>query len=200
MGVKDNPPQVRRSWLAVCSGAVTDQVSFFQRLAIAIQTFFRVIGDSDFAARVSGRKSEAPLLQVPEPLPAKVPERDLRPVLQLLNALQRDGRLIDFIQQDIAAFSDADVGAAARVVHDGCRRGLQGIVTFNPIMSAAEGQVVAVEAGYDAHAIRLVGNVSGAPPFRGKLQHRGWRAAAVALPDIIDDNDCSVIAPAEVEL
>ena len=180
--------------------AVTDPLSFMQRLAIAIQTFFRAIGDSDFAAHLSGLKSEAPLLQVPEPPPAKVPERDLRPVLQLLNALQRDGRLIDFIQQDIAAFSDADVGAAARVVHDGCRRSLQGIVKCDPIMSEAEGQVVAVAAGYDAHAIRLVGNVSGAPPFRGKLQHRGWRAAEVALPDIIGDNDCSVIAPAEVEL
>jgi hypothetical protein len=177
---------------------VTAPLSFIQRLGIAIQTFFRVIGESDFAAQVSGRKSEAPLLQVPKPPPA--PERDLRPVLQLLNALQRDGRLIDFIQQDIAAFSDADVGAAARVVHDGCRRSLQGIVTFNPIISAAEGQVVAVEVGYDAHAIRLVGNVSGVPPFRGKLQHRGWRAADIALPVIIDDNDCRVIAPAEVEL
>lgn len=181
--------------------AVPDpQQSFIQRLVIAFQTFFRAMGDSDFATWVSSGKRDVPSLAAPEPLPAKVPERDLRPVLQLLNALQREGRLIDFIQQDIAAFSDADVGAAARVVHDGCRRGLRGIVELNPIMSEAEGQVVLVESGYDAHAIRLVGNVSGAAPFRGKLQHKGWRAVDVALPDLIDDNDCRVIAPAEVEL
>ena len=30
--------------------------------------------------------------------------------------LQREGRLIDFLQEDLAAFPDADVGAAARAV------------------------------------------------------------------------------------
>jgi len=181
--------------------AVSDpQLSFARRLAIALQTFFRAVGDSEFAAHLIGRQRCMPALEAPEPPPAKESERDLRPVLQLLSSLQREGRLIDFIQQDIAAFSDADVGAAARVVHDGCRRSLHSIVKLTPIMSAAEGQVVSVEAGYDPHAIRLVGNVGGAPPFRGKLQHKGWRASEVALPDIINDNDCSVVASAEVEL
>lgn len=126
--------------------------------------------------------------------------RDLRPALQLLNSLQREGRLVDFVQQDIAGYTDAEVGAAARVVHEGCRRSLLAAVELEPIMSEPEGNLVSVPAGYDAHAIRLTGNVGGAAPFRGKLRHKGWRVTALKLPDLIDDNDCRVIAPAEVEL
>jgi hypothetical protein len=77
---------------------------------------------------------------------------------------------------------------------------MQGVVKFTPIMSEAEGNVVTIEAGYDAHSIRLTGNVGGGPSFRGKLKHKGWRATDLKLPEVIDDNDCAVIAPAEVEL
>jgi hypothetical protein len=128
------------------------------------------------------------------------PARDLRAALQLLSALQREGRLIDFVQQDILTFSDSDVGAAARVVHDGCRRVLQRIVQFNPIVDEPEGHSVTVPSGYDAISLQLIGNVSGAPPFRGTLRHRGWRASGLTLPEIIGDTDCTVITPAEVEL
>ena len=177
--------------------AVTQsRVSLLQRIALAIQSFIRILGNAKYAARVL--QLEAPALVAPAA--ADRPARDLRPALQLLCALQREGRLVDFLQQDILAFSDADVGAAARVVHDGCHRALQRIVQIVPIHDAAEGHSVTVQAGFDATSLLLSGNVSGSPPFRGTLRHRGWRATELSLPDIIGDVDCTVIAPAEVEL
>jgi hypothetical protein len=188
-----------RAPLRYARPAVTDpQLSFFQRLSVASNAFLRALGDAGFAAQLRTLGRDDPALQAPAPRPP--PERDLRPALQVLGALQRDGRLVDFIQQDIATFEDAEVGAAARVVHDGCRRALRAMLQLTPIMNEAEGQGVAVQGGYDPHAIRLIGNVSGAPPFRGKLQHQGWRARDLTLPEVIGDHDCSVIAPAEIEL
>ena len=158
------------------------------------------MGDAAFAARLQAALHPAPALTQAAPLAPEKPLRDRRPALQVLGALQRDGRLIDFIQQDIATFSDAEVGAAARVVHDGCRRAFKTLVQLTAIMSETEGQGVTIQSGFDVQAIRLTGNVSGQPPFRGKLQHKGWRATDLSLPEIIGDNDCSVIAPAEIEL
>jgi hypothetical protein len=179
---------------------IDPQLSFFQRFAIGVQAFLRSLGDSDFAARVSEPERKLPAHDPSPDVPTQSHARDLRPALQLLSALQREGRLVDFIQQDIATYTDADVGAAARVVHDGCRRSLHAALRLTPVMTEPEGGVVSIAAGYDAHMIRLVGNVGGAPPFRGKLRHKGWRATELKLPDVIDDYDCSVIAPAEVEL
>ena len=177
-------------------------VSFIQRIALALAAFFRILGSGTYAARVM----QLEIAQEPKPAeqdaatqPEK-PTRDLRPALQVLSALQREGRLIDFVQQDILTFSDSDVGAAARVVHDGCRRALRRIAQLVPVHDAAEGHSVTVPAGYDATSLQLTGNVSGQPPFRGTLRHRGWRANELTLPEIIGDTDCSVIAPAEIEL
>ncbi len=132
-------------------------------------------------------------------MPVRV-ERDLRPALQLLSLLQREGRLVDFVQQDILSFSDADVGAAARVVHEGCRRALQRVTQLSPVRDDAEGHSVTVPPGFDATSLLLTGNVTGNAPFRGTLRHRGWRAEGFTLPEIVGDSDLTVIAPAEVEL
>ena len=114
--------------------------------------------------------------------------------------LQREGRLIDFLQEDVAAFSDADIGAAARVVHGGCRKALAQCLTLEPVLKDAEGANVTVPAGFDAQRIRLTGNVAGQPPFRGALKHHGWVATAVRLPALSEILDPRVLAPAEVEL
>lgn len=39
--------------------------------------------------------------------------------LQLLALLQKEARLIDFLQEEVSQFSDEEVGAAARVIHSG---------------------------------------------------------------------------------
>jgi hypothetical protein len=120
--------------------------------------------------------------------------------LQLLSLLQREGRLVDFLQQDIAAFSDSDVGVAARVVHDGCRRALGAHAAIEPVLREDEGSRVQLEAGFDADEVKLVGDVRGQPPYTGVLRHRGWRASRLELPQIVGGHDARVLAPAEVEL
>jgi hypothetical protein len=120
--------------------------------------------------------------------------------LRLLRVLQDDARLIDFIQEDIDTYDDAQVGAAARSIHAGCRKALDGRVTLERIFDEDEGDRVSVDAGFDPAQVRLSGNVGGAPPFSGTLQHGGWRAVAVHLPESPGGFDPSVIAPAEVEI
>ena len=95
----------------------------------------------------------------------------------MLAILQRQGRLIDFLQEDLAPFEDAQIGAAVRSVHAGCKQALDEHIQLEAIYPEAEGSVVSVPSGFDAYAIRLSGNVSGEPPFTGTLRHRGWRAS-----------------------
>jgi hypothetical protein len=120
--------------------------------------------------------------------------------LQLLGLLQRDGRFIDFIQEDIGTFSDADIGAAARVVHEGCRKVMREHFTLDPVRSEAEGARVTLEQGFDAASVRLTGNVVGDPPFRGTLTHKGWIATETRLPKLAVGHAVNILAPAEVEL
>lgn len=123
-----------------------------------------------------------------------------RGALLLLSLLQREGRFVDFLQQDVTSFDDSQVGAAARVVHDGCRRALESHLKVEPIRAEAEGDSTTLEAGYDVQAVKLVGNVSGKPPYKGNVQHRGWRAVSLELPREVGAHDPSVLAQAEVEL
>jgi hypothetical protein len=122
------------------------------------------------------------------------------PALSLLAILQREGRMIDFLEQDIVAFSDTDVGAAARVVHAGCRRALRQHLTLAPLRPEAEGQRVQLASGFDAQSVKLVGNVQGNGPFHGVVKHPGWRATEVRLPTRVGDSDPSILAPAEIEV
>ena len=141
--------------------------------------------------------SPAPVAVKPTPVPAK-PNTDA--ALQLLALLQRDARLIDFTQEDLSSYSDADIGGAARVVHEGCCKVLREHFSITPIRTEAEGSRITLTDGFDARAIRLTGNVVGKAPFQGSLSHRGWRAAEVRLPQRSDGFDATVLAQAEVEL
>ncbi len=118
--------------------------------------------------------------------------------LRLLGLLQQEGRLVDFVQEDIDAYSDEQVGAAVRSIHAGCRKVLREHVQLQRIFAKEDGSELVVEQGFDPAAVRLTGNVTGAPPFRGTLQHGGWRASNVSLPESAADP--SIIAPAEVEI
>lgn len=127
-------------------------------------------------------------------------------VVQFLSQLQERGRFVDFLMQDVQTFSDEQVGRAARVVHQGCRTVVQELFTLTPVTSDAEGQTVSVDAG-EADRFRLVGSISGTPPYRGRLLHRGWRTAKVNLPTRVEKAlhgteslPGYVVVPAEVEL
>jgi Domain of unknown function (DUF2760) len=168
----------------------------FARLWLALVCLFRVIFDPEFAARVARLRQALPAPPSQPSLPGARPDA----ALHLLAVLQREGRLIDFCEEDVSAFSDADVGAAARTVHAGCRKVLRDGLELAPIRTEPEGSQVQVPAGFDPAAVRLTGNVVGAPPFTGTLRHHGWRAARVRLPPPPAGQDGTVLAPAEVEL
>jgi hypothetical protein len=159
-----------------------------------------------------GGKSGAPAPSLPtpapEPMPAPVP---IRPPVQAANQaeaevvaffglLQEKGRLVDFLMEDVTPYEDAEVGAAARVIHQGCRQVLQEYFNISPISEAQEGAQVTVPAGYSPDRYRLVGKLTGEPPFTGTLLHKGWKTEFVKLPRIVTKERLPSIAPAEVEL
>ncbi len=118
-------------------------------------------------------------------------------VTALLSVLQREGRLLDFLHENLDAYDDAQIGAAVRTIHRGLRTALLDLLELAPVIQAKEGTEVVVEEGFDPREIRLVGNVKGRPPFRGILRHRGWRVVRFKLPKPKEDE---VLAPAEVEI
>nr|WP_294521485.1 DUF2760 domain-containing protein [uncultured Rhodopila sp.] len=123
-------------------------------------------------------------------------------IVSFLATLQSKGRLVDFLMDDINAFSDAQVGAAARVVHAGCKSVLDEHFKIRPIREGSEGSKVEVPAGYPADEYRLLGKISGQAPFSGTLVHHGWKTDSVKLPTILRSSAdrLPAIAPAEVEL
>jgi len=171
---------------------------FFARLGLA----FKVLGDADLARRVADLVTQpAPkITKAPEAPKATPAEKTHASGLYVLSVLQEDGRLIDFLQQDVATFSDEEVGGAARVVHSGCRKALESLVSVTPVLKDSEGTTVTVPAGFNSNQIRLTGNVSGQPPFKGSLKHHGWMAREMKFPTLSDSMDYRVLAPAEVEL
>jgi hypothetical protein len=190
--------------------------SLMKRIPLAFGAFFDILLKPEVGARVDRLHSDeappasapAPVPEpvkpapVPAPAPAPAPLRQATPdaALQRLAMLQREARLVDFVQEDLTGHADADIGAAARVVHEGCRKVLREHFTFQPVLKEAEGSRISLDAGFDAAAIRLTGNVVGSAPFKGSISHRGWRAAEVRLPQLASGHDASVIAQAEVEL
>ncbi len=146
-------------------------------------------------------KAEAAPAPKTAPAPKPLPERSDAAAVQILSILQRKGRLIDFLQEDIRGFQDAQIGAAVRNVHEGCREALAEYVTLEPVYAQDEGSPVTVQKGFDAREVRLIGNVSGEPPFKGTLRHRGWRVARLDLPERVGTaSDDKVVAAAEVEV
>ena len=123
-------------------------------------------------------------------------------IVYFLAMLQEKGRLVDFLMDDINAYSDAQVGAAARVVHAGCKGVLEEHFSINPVRTEQEGSRVQVPAGYSADEYRLVGKISGSAPFSGVLVHRGWKTDMVNLPQLLRGpaDPLPAIAPAEVEV
>ena len=168
-------------------------IPFFDRVKIA----WRVLVNGDYAGDVVEGLKE---LEAKRARAAMPPERTHASGLMLLAALQREGRFVDFVLQDVAGFSDEDIGAAGRVVHNGCRKIVDQFFKFEPATKGSEGMMMSVPPGFDAQRIRLTGNVSGNPPFRGTLKHHGWIVTEVKMPGISEALDARVVAPAEVEL
>jgi hypothetical protein len=184
---------------------------FWQRLAFAFRSFFAILFRAEIPADVAhtlikptSAVSPAPSIAAPSPSRFNVTERaspePFDRAVQMLALLQREGRLIDFLAENISAYPDAQLGAAVRTIHGTCRQALDRYVKLEPIMNSEEDQPVTVQAGFDAAAIKLIGNVRGEPPVRGVLRHKGWRVKEVNLPPLSQTAGRMVVAPAEVEL
>ncbi len=183
---------------------------FWERVAIAFRCFFSILFHGEIPNDIV-RQRVTPTDQVP-PVPAAQasvsrPKEMERPApeafdraVQMLALLQRDGRLIDFLTENISPYPDAQLGAAVRTIHEACRKVLDNYVKLEPILNSEEGQPVTVQGGFDPAAIKLLGNVRGEPPIRGVLRHKGWHVKEVNLPPLPQGSGRMVIAPAEVEL
>lgn len=178
-------------------------MSFFERLKLALAFLF-----GSAASLPAAQQPALPAVKAPEPIepkaatpaPALTAEQTHASALFLLSLMQREGRLIDFLNEDISAFSDADIGAAARLVHSGCSKALTQYLPVKAIVNEGEGATVTVPTGFDANRFRLAGNVTGTGPWKGSLKHHGWEVSNVALPALPVGIDAKVIAAAEVEL
>jgi hypothetical protein len=163
------------------------------RLGLAWQAFRGVLGDPSLAEKVR------PLLVPPPPVEPKPPRLPGEP-LRLLGLLQREGRLLDFLLEDLSGADDEQVGAGVRELHRKAQQVVKDHLTLEPVLPQREEDPVEVPPGFDPSAIRLTGNVTGGPPFRGILKHHGWRVKAYNLPAPPAGQDDLVVAPAEVEL
>lgn len=179
--------------------------AFFTRLGLALLAFWRTLTDPVFAAHIiqlrQGEPVDPALVAADdEPEIATLKATAPESALQMLALLQQEGRFVDFLQENVSSYSDAEIGGAARVVHEGCRKALHEHLTLEPVYPGDEGKRLTLEQGFDTASIRLTGNVVGTPPFNGTLVHRGWRVVEIKLPHIADGHDVRVLAPAEVEL
>ena len=164
-----------------------------KRLFLLFRTEWRIVTDQIFAHRVSELFGAAAPKVEKEKKPSAEP-------LRLLALLQREGRLLDFLLENIQAYDDAQVGAAVRDIHQKSQTALREHVTLQPVISKEEGDSVEVPANYDPSAIRLTGNLTGQPPFRGVLRHHGWRVQKMDLSPPPGGQDEFILSPAEVEL
>jgi hypothetical protein len=181
-------------------------VKYVGRIGLAFRVFFRVLVDAELAGRVRPllvEAAQAPSIPGTPPRPeVKMTKKPARgEALNLLAMLQREARLVDFVQEPIAGYSDDQIGAAVRDVHRGCAAVLQRVFGLTPISKEAEGSTIELAADFDAARYRLTGRVPDQPPFRGTLAHHGWQATQCALPEWSGaGNAVMVVAPVVVEL
>lgn len=178
---------------------------FWTRVAFAFRCFFSILLHGDVPKDIvqvlinpeisAGTVAAGPIKRIHRP-ESEPPDR----AVQILALLQRDGRLIDFLTEDIAGYPDAQIGAAVRTVHESCRDVLQRYVKLEPILDSQEDQPVTVQPGFDPACIKLIGNITGEPPIRGVLRHRGWRVKEADMPSLPQGSGRMVVAPAEVEV
>ncbi len=172
------------------------------RISIAWQ----VLVNGVFAARVTK------LLETPTTIAAPVqpgappklvaPVRPLRSdAVTLLAALQREGRLIDFLKEPIETYSDAQVGAAVRDIHRDCRGMLERQFALRPVLDQAEGSNVTIGANAKNGRIKLTGKISDNPQSSGTLVHHGWLVTKSEVPIWTGDPEAAtIVTPAEVEV
>ncbi len=149
------------------------------------------------------RLNDVPVKKPARAEPTAKPEIDMaerRMFLHLFAMLQREGRLMDFLAEDLNQYEDDQIGSAVRAVHAGCLRIVQEYLDPRPVLDDDEGGRVIIEDDFDPGAIKLTGKVVGEPPFKGILRHKGWQVGKLKLPTLSGSQNAKIIIPAEVEL
>jgi hypothetical protein len=202
-------------------------------LLTALRAFFRVLFNkvlaTDVARVLDGESSalaEKPATEAAAPVTLSKPKAAQKPVatrseaLTLLAALQREGRLVDFLREDLGGATDAQIGAVARDLQRDCRAAVERFFALAPLSEQSEGSRIELPAGYDAaryHVLGKSGSNTGGSPAAGKVDcepqsdgleaavcgvvlHPGWRATKCDVPTYTGpESGHLVIAPCEVE-
>ncbi len=183
-----------------------------RRILTAIRAFFAALASSQACRRIEqALRGEVPAVAAPEsqtqppaaaPAKAAAGAKAVRSeAIALLAALQREARFVDFVMEPLDEYSDAQVGAAVRDVHRQCRAVIERLFALEPVLDQGEGDPVEVPSGFDPGTYRLSGQVSGDPPYRGRLVHHGWKAGKCEVPSWSGSKKAAlVVAPAEVEI
>ncbi len=175
------------------------------RIVLAFRCFFNILFHGELSAESMGalrltRPQAREAVPPKAPAPASVPVTKASDgALQILSIMQRDSRLVDFLMEDIASYSDDQIGAAVRELHDQCRDSIARYVTLQPVIDGVEGTFAKAPSA-DPNLVKFVGNVPAKPPSGGTLRHKGWRVARVDLPALSAKQDANIIAPAEIEI
>ena len=156
----------------------------------------RAKGDAAFAEKLKGILAGADLKPIEPPKPVKPSGAPLR----MLAILQAESRLVDFLLEDIQSASDQQIGQAVREVHKKAQAALKQHAVIDTVLPGAEGDTTTVAKGFDPSAIRVVGNVTGEPPFPGTVQHPGWRVKELKVQPPPEGADEFVLQPAEVQV
>ncbi len=127
-------------------------------------------------------------------------DRRQRLFLHTFSVLQREGRLLDFFDEDLGRYEDAQIGAAVRSIQEDCKRAVKKYIDPRPVVDSDEGQPITIPPGFDMDAITLVGHVAGDPPFEGIVKHQGWKAGKKEIPKLSDIQDPTIITPAEIQI
>jgi hypothetical protein len=187
---------------------------WWRRIALAFGVFSRVLFDGRYAAAIAALRADAapapPQAPRPQAVEPSTPsagagEAELARAAEtgavvVLSLMQAEGRFIDFVQQDLTGFGDAEIGAVARVVHQGCGKILRNYLHIEAIRAEPEGQSLRLPAGFDPSLVKLTGNLGGGENVEGVLRHKGWLATEVRLPQAVDGRGLRVLCPAEIEL
>jgi hypothetical protein len=176
-----------------------------KRISYGLRCLFSILLQGEIPQSIALEMVKTPSVvaataQTDAPRAEEKPPESFDRAVQMLALLQRDGRLIDFLTEDVAPYADAQLGAAVRSVHESSRQVLERYVKLEPVIASDEDQPVTLQAGFDPASIKVIGNATGKPPLRGLLRHRGWRATQVNLPSLPEGSGRSVVAPAEVEI
>jgi hypothetical protein len=127
-------------------------------------------------------------------------EQKHRLFLHMLSILQREGRLLDFFNEDLNDYDDEQIGMAVRSIQEDCKKAVHKYIALKPVYDRKEGDMIEINADFDPDSVKLIGNVSGEPPFKGVLKHRGWKAGKKEIPKLSTIKNSAIITPAEVEI